>query len=108
MPGHFLIAKCSCGFSGHVHVGVTEPSVSSEAALLVAAFDPNVKALVTLTEGEATERRLTVYPDPYYYDPFKLFLEGDLSEIPRGSNAVFRCPSCGKIGMRFYRCGFWD
>lgn len=108
MPGHMLSAECPCGFTGGVNVGVTEPVFGPDSQLLVAAYDPEQGSLVSIDAKEAKKRNLTVFEDPYAYDPFKLVLEGDLSAAPEGDKTTFICPKCGKNTLRFYRFGFWD
>ena len=107
MPGYMLSAECPCGFSGGANVGVTGFGVG-KSKLLVAAYDPEKEALVSIDAEKAEERNLTTYDDPYAYDPIKLVVEGDMSAAPKGDAARYLCPLCGKETLRFYKCGFWD
>lgn len=109
MPGHILTYRCPCNFSGEVQVGVTgrwpgDPS----AKTYVAAFDPGVERIVSIEDGEAAERELFVFPDPYLYDPFRWVLDGDFEAEPPQDSFAFMCPACRKGSLRFYLVGHWD
>ena len=107
MPGHMLDANCPCGFTGMIKVGASGPD-GPDSKLLVAAYDPEKGQLISIDVEVAEQRNLTVYEDPYLFDPFKVDSEGNRIDVPKGNKATFKCPKCGKNTLRFHMFGHWD
>ena len=102
--------SCPCGFSGMVRVGCGTPDIrkNTKTKLTVAAYDPEKETIIGISQEEAQNRALMVYPDPFAYNPIKWIVERDESAAPLGPDARFECPICHQNKLEFKKVGCWD
>ncbi len=101
MPGHMLLAQCSCGFSSGVNPGATFDGI-----LHVIAYNPEAPGLLTVEEREAKEKGLHIIENPYLQYWRRSMSDPEVQRL--AGDASFICPKCRQPCLRFAFMGFWD
>jgi len=107
MPGHFIKAKCACGFTKGLMPGLNDGELFGEYRM---AYVDGGADLDTVERHEIERGKFTVLSDPFLEE-----MDGEYSSemfnevmkrraVPQGPHD---CPKCQSCSLYLYLVGHW-